>query len=31
MLALQASGEELDALVRDGNAAVIERLMENPG
>ena len=30
MLALQASGEEIDALIRDGNAVVIDRLMENP-
>jgi uncharacterized protein (TIGR02266 family) len=30
MLALQATGEEIDALIRDGNAVVIERLMENP-
>jgi uncharacterized protein (TIGR02266 family) len=30
MLALQAAGEEIDALIRDGNAVVIERLMENP-
>ena len=30
MLALQASGDEIDALIRDGNAVVIDRLMENP-
>jgi uncharacterized protein (TIGR02266 family) len=30
MLALQAAGEEIDALIRDGNAVVIERMMENP-
>jgi uncharacterized protein (TIGR02266 family) len=30
MLALQAAGEEIDALIRDGHASVIERLLENP-
>jgi uncharacterized protein (TIGR02266 family) len=30
MLALQASGEEIDALIQDGNAVVLERLMDNP-
>ena len=30
MLAIQANTEEIDALLRDGNPAVVERLLENP-